>query len=304
MQKESKIYVAGHRGLVGSALVRQLENQGYRNLVLRTRAELDLLDQAATYAFLRQERPEYVFVAAARVGGIRANMNNLGRFLFENIQIQNNVIEGSRLAHVKKLLFLGSSCIYPKQAENPIREDQILAGPLEPTNEGYAIAKITGVKLCDYYRAQYNCDFISAMPTNTFGPNDNFDLKLGHMLPSLIHKFHLAKTRGEPTVSVWGTGNPRREMIYVDDVAEACLFLMDHYFESGPINIGSGVDFSIREIAEVVKRVVGFQGELVFDTTKPDGVFRKVMDVSRVAKMGWKPQVSLEQGVERAYEWF
>lgn len=304
MNKNNKIFVAGGRGLVGSALVRYLRASGYTNVIAPSSDELDLTNQQATDRFLKKEKPQYVFIAAAKVGGIWANNNYPADFCYTNLIIQNNLIHGSYEVGVKKLLFLGSSCIYPKDSEIPIKESSLLTGPLEPTNEAYAIAKITGVKMCEYYRRQYGCDFISVMPTNTFGPNDNFDLRTAHMLPSLIHKFHIAKTHGDKTVTVWGTGAPRRELIYVDDLADACVFLMQNYSEHSPINAGTGEDYSIKEIAEFIKKTVGFSGDLVYDTTKPDGVFRKVMDVTRIRDMGWKPKVSLESGLEQSYKWF
>ncbi len=304
MTRDSTVFVAGGRGLVGSAILRRLERWGATRVLAPTSAELDLTDQAATFRFLEENQPGYVFVAAAKVGGIWANSNYPADFCYRNLVIETNVIHGSHLAGVRKLLLLGSSCIYPKDSALPIRESSLLTGPLEPTNEAYALAKIVGVKLCDYYRQQYGCDFISAMPTNTFGPNDNFDLKSGHMLASLLHKFHLAKVRSERSVVVWGTGKPRREMLYVDDLADACLLLMERYSQPGPINVGSGEDFSIREIAELLRKKIGFAGELEWDSSKPDGVFRKVLDVSRIQALGWKAEVSLEAGIERSYDWF
>ncbi|MFZ4776842.1 MAG: NAD-dependent epimerase/dehydratase family protein [Terrimicrobiaceae bacterium] len=303
MNKNSKIFVAGARGLVGSAILRTLAENGYHNVISPSPAQLDLTVQAKTFSFLKKYRPDYVFVAAAKVGGIWANANFPAEFCYQNLAIEINVIHGSYLAGVRKLLFLGSSCIYPKESEIPIRESSLLTGPLEPTNEGYAIAKIAGIKLCQYYRAQYGCDFISVMPTNTFGPNDNFDLRTGHMLASLLHKFHLAKIKNEPGVSLWGTGRPRREIIYVDNIAHACLFLMNNYSEAIPINLGSGDDHSILDIAELIKERVGYTGRIDWDTSKPDGVYRKVMDVSRILAMGWKPEISMEEGLARTYGW-
>ncbi len=304
MDQKDKIFVAGGRGLVGSSLVRALKSAGYVDILAPSSKELDLTDQAATKKFLRETKPQYVFVAAGKVGGIWANNSYPADFCYINLLIQANLIHGAYEVGVKKLLFLGSSCIYPKDCEVPIKESALLTKTLEPTNEAYALAKITGVKMCDYYRRQYGCDFISAMPTNLYGPGDNYDLKTSHMVPALIHKFHLAKIRGENSVPIWGTGNPRREIIFVDDVAQACLFLMKNYSEPGPINVGIGEDYSIKEIASFIKRVVGFEGDLTFDTTKPDGVFRKVMDVSRIRALGWRPKVNLEDGMRITYDAF
>jgi GDP-L-fucose synthase len=300
----SRIYVAGHRGLVGSAIWRELERQGFTHLIGRTHAELDLLDSTAVNEFYRECRPEFVFVAAAKVGGILANHNHPAQFLYENLQIQNNLIHGAWQAGVKKLLFLGSSCIYPKLAPQPLKEEYLLSGPLEPTNEWYAVAKIAGIKLCQAYRRQYGCDFISAMPTNLYGPNDNYDLQNSHVLPALIRKFHEAKTTGQSEVVCWGTGTPRREFLHTDDLARACLFLMRHYSEEQFINVGSGGDVSIRELAEIVRRIVSFTGKIVWDTSKPDGTPRKLMDSSRLVALGWQPQVDLETGLRLAYEDF
>ncbi|HEU5069811.1 MAG TPA: GDP-L-fucose synthase [Verrucomicrobiae bacterium] len=303
-QQTSRVYVAGHRGLVGSAIWRELERQGFTHLIGRTHAELDLLDATAVNEFYHEFRPEYVFVAAAKVGGILANHNHPAQFLYENLQIQNNLIHGAWQAGVKKLLFLGSSCIYPKLAPQPLKEEYLLSGPLEPTNEWYAVAKIAGIKLCQAYRRQYGCDFISAMPTNLYGPNDNYDLQNSHVLPALIRKFHEAKTAGQSEVVCWGTGAPRREFLYADDLARACLFLMQHYSEEQFINVGSGSDVTILELAETVQRIVGFKGGIVWDTTKPDGTPRKLMDGSRLFAFGWKPQVDLATGIRLAYEDF
>ena len=300
----SRIYVAGHRGLVGSAIWRELERQGYKNLLGRTRGELDLLDPQAVSEFYSQHRPEYVFFAAAKVGGIVANSTLPAQFIYENLQIQNNLIHGAWKAGVKKLLFLGSSCIYPKLAPQPLKEDYLLTGPLEPTNEWYAVAKIAGLKMCQAYRRQYGCDFISAMPTNMYGPNDNYDLQNSHVLPALIRKFHEAKAANKPEVVCWGTGSPLREFLYVDDFARACVFLMENYSEEQIINVGFGSDVSIRELSEIVKRIIGFEGQIVWDTTKPDGTPRKLMDSSRLFALGWKPEVNLEQGIRLAYEDF
>lgn len=301
---DSKIYVAGHRGLVGSALWRELQRQGYRNLVGRTRAELDLLDAAAVHRFYHQEQPEYVFVAAARVGGIWANDHYPAEFIYQNLQIQTNLIHAAWQAGVKKLLFLGSSCIYPKLAPQPIKEDYLLTGPLEPTNQWYAVAKIAGIKMCQAYRRQYGCDFICAMPTNLYGPNDNYDPQNAHVLPALLRRFHEAKQRGAAQVVCWGTGQPRREFLYVDDLARALVFLMNHYSDEGIINVGYGSDISIRELADLIRRVVGFEGQIVWDTTKPDGTPRKLLDSSRLFALGWRPEVDLQTGIRRTYEDF
>ena len=302
MNVSSRIYVAGHRGLVGSAIWRELEKQGFKNLIGRTRREVDLTDTQAVDRFYEETQPEYVFVAAAKVGGILANDSRPGDFLFENLRIQNNLIDGARRAGVKKLLFLGSSCIYPKMAPQPLKEESLLTGPLEPTNQWYAVAKIAGIKLCQAYRRQHGCDFISAMPTNMYGPNDNYDLQTSHVLPALIRKFHEARESGAPTVTCWGTGQPLREFLYADDLARACLFLMNHYSEEQFINIGYGSDISIKELAELVGRIVGYEGKIVWDTDKPDGTPRKLMDSSRLFALGWKPQVDLENGIRMAYE--
>jgi GDP-L-fucose synthase len=304
LKPDSKIYVAGHRGLVGSAIWRELERGGFRNLIGRAHKELDLLDASAVARFYAEEKPEYVFVAAAKVGGILANDQQPADFLFQNLQIQNNLIHLAWKAGVKKLLFLGSSCIYPKHAPQPLKEDFLLTGPLEPTNQWYAVAKIAGIKMCQAYRRQYGCDFISAMPTNMYGPNDNYDLKTSHVLPALIRKFHEAKTAGAATVTCWGSGKPLREFLYADDLASACVFLMRHYSEDEFINVGHGSDISIHDLAETVRRIIGFKGEIVWDTSKPDGTPRKLMDSSRLFALGWKPTVDLETGIRLAYEDF
>ena len=304
LETHSRIYVAGHRGLVGSAVWRELQRQGFSNLIGRTRAELELLDAEAVTKFYAQAKPEFVFVAAAKVGGILANNSLPAEFLYENLQVQNNLIHGAWKAGVKKLLFLGSSCIYPKLAPQPLKEEYLLTGPLEPTNEWYAIAKIAGIKLCQAYRRQYGCDFISVMPTNMYGPNDNYDLHNSHVLPALIRKFHEAKTAGQPEVVCWGSGSPMREFLYADDLARACVFLMQNYSDEQFINVGYGSDVSIRELAETVKRIVGFNGNIVWDTTKPDGTPKKLMDSSRLFALGWKPEVDLETGIRLAYEDF
>lgn len=299
--RDAKIYVAGHGGLVGSAIWRQLQQQGFTHLIGRRQAELNLLDAVAVRNFYETERPEYVFVSAAKVGGIVANSTKPAQFLYENLQIQNHLIHGAHLAGVKKLLFLGSSCIYPKLAPQPLKEEYLLTSSLEPTNEWYAVAKIAGIKMCQAYRRQYGCDFISAMPTNMYGPNDNYDLQGSHVLPALIRKFHEAKTSGATTVTCWGTGTPLREFLYADDLARACVFLMENFSEEQFINIGSGSDLSIRELAEIVRQVVGFAGEILWDTSKPDGTPRKLMDGSRLAALGWKPEIDLPTGIRLAY---
>jgi GDP-L-fucose synthase len=304
MDASASVYVAGHRGLAGSAIWRELERQGFKRLIGRTRKELDLLDAAAARSFFEKERPEYVFVAAAKVGGILANRDQPGEFLFENLQIQNNLIGCARRFGVKKLLFLGSSCIYPKLAPQPLKEEYLLTGPLEPTNEWYAVAKIAGIKLCQAFRRQYGCDFISAMPTNLYGPNDNYDLTTSHVLPALIRKFHEGKASGAASVTCWGSGSPLREFLHADDLAAACVFLMRRYSEEQFINVGYGSDLTIKELAELIRRVVGFKGEIVWDTSKPDGTPRKIMDSSRIFALGWKPKIDLEMGITRAYAEF
>ena len=301
MEKSSKIYIAGHHGMVGSALLKRLQEQGFDNFVFRRSKELDLRDQQAVARFFEEERPEYVFLAAAKVGGIMANNTYRAEFLYENLMIQNNVIHQSYKAGVKKLLFLGSSCIYPKLAPQPLKEEYLLTGPLEYTNEPYAIAKIAGIKMCDAYRDQYGCNFISVMPTNLYGPNDNYDLTNSHVLPALLRKFHEAKERGEKEVMVWGTGTPRREFLHADDLADACFFLMRHYNEYGFVNIGVGEDISIAELANLIKEIVEFEGVIVFDKSKPDGTPRKLLDISKLYAMGWKASVSLKKGIEDVY---
>jgi GDP-L-fucose synthase len=301
MQFDDRIFVAGHRGLVGSALVRALKLQGYENLALRTRAELDLRDARAVDSFFAREKPDYVFLAAAYVGGILANSAEPVEFLTENLAIQNSVITAAHNHGVKKLLFLGSSCIYPKFAPQPISEDSLLTGPLEPTNEAYAIAKIAGITLCQAYAKEYGDTFISVMPTNLYGPNDNFDLQTSHVLPALIRRMHMAKVHHAPTVTLWGTGTPRREFLHADDLAEACLFLMQTYDDPKIVNIGTGEDLSIRELAGVVKEIVGYEGGLEFDTSKPDGTPRKVLDVSRLHGLGWKHRIDLHDGIAEVY---
>ena len=304
MKTDSKIYVAGHRGMVGSAIVRALQKNQFNNIVTRTSAELDLRNQKAVNDFFDQEKPEYVFLAAAKVGGILANNTYRAEFLYDNLILEANVIHAAHITGVRKLLFLGSSCIYPKFAPQPLQEESLLSGFLEPTNEPYAIAKIAGIKMCETYRQQYGDCFISAMPTNLYGPNDNYDLNSSHVLPAMIRKFHEAKVNGEQPVHLWGTGNPMREFLHVDDLAQACLFLMENYNEDQFINVGSGVDISIKELAEIIAEIVGFNGETIWDTSKPDGTPKKLMDVSKLEKLGWKAQISLRQGIESVYEIF
>jgi GDP-L-fucose synthase len=296
--------VAGHHGLVGSAIWRELQRLGFKNLIGRRQREVNLLDAAAVQKFFAETRPEFVFVAAAKVGGIHANDTQPAAFLFENLQIQNNLIHAAHQTKTRKLLFLGSSCIYPKFAPQPLKEEYLLTGPLEPTNQWYAVAKIAGIKMCGAYRRQYGCDFISAMPTNMYGPNDNYDLQTSHVLPALLRKFHDAKINSAAAVTCWGTGAPLREFLYADDLARACVFLMQNYSEEQFINIGYGSDISIRELAGLVKRTVGFSGEINWDTSKPDGTPRKLMDSSRLFALGWKPEVDLETGIRLAYEDF
>ncbi len=302
MEKQAKIYVAGHRGMVGSAILRGLHERGFDNLIFRKSSELDLRDQAATADFFRKERPDYVFLAAAKVGGILANNTYRADFLYENLMIQNNVIHSAYKNSVKKLMFLGSSCIYPKLAPQPLQENALLTGLLEETNEPYAIAKIAGIKMCDAYRAQYGCNFISVMPTNLYGPNDNYDLQNSHVLPALIRKFLTAKKNQDPSVILWGTGSPLREFLHADDLADACLFLMEGFNEAGLVNIGTGVDLSIRELAEMVKKTVSFDGKIVLDATKPDGTPRKLMDVSKLNNLGWHHKIDLEEGIKMVVE--
>jgi GDP-L-fucose synthase len=301
MERNSKIYIAGHSGMVGSAILRRLQQEGFRNFVFRNSSEMDLRNQQAVAGFFAAEKPEYVFLAAAKVGGIVANNVYRGEFLYDNLQIQNNVIHHSWLSGVKKLLFLGSSCIYPKLAPQPLKEEYLLTGLLEPTNEPYAIAKIAGIKLCDAYRSQYGCNFISVMPTNLYGPNDNYDLNNSHVLPALIRKFHEARFNNEPEVMVWGTGSPRREFLHADDMADACVYLMKNYNEPGLVNIGVGEDISIKELAEMIKEITGYSGRIVFDTSKPDGTPRKLMDVSKLSSLGWKAKTGLKEGITSVY---
>ena len=304
MNKEAKIYVAGHRGLVGSAIVRRLRAQGYENILTATSKELDLRSQAAVREFFERERPAFVFLAAAKVGGILANSEFPADFIYQNLMIEANVIESARLSAVEKLLFLGSTCIYPKLAPQPLREDSLLTGPLEPTNEWYAVAKIAGIKLCQAYQRQYGCTFISAMPTNLYGPEDNFDLASSHVMPALIRKFHEAKVGNTPTVTVWGSGKPLREFLHVDDCAAACLYLMEHYDAEGIVNIGVGEDISIAALAALVSEAIGYQGKIVYDASKPDGTPRKLVDTSRINALGWRAGVSLEEGIRSTYRWY
>ena len=301
MKLESKIYVAGHNGMVGSSIVRALKEKGFTNIITARSKEVDLRNQNQVNDFFTKHKPEFVFLAAAKVGGIQANNTYKADFLYDNLMIQNNVIHNSHIHEVTKLLFLGSSCIYPKFAPQPIQESSLLTGELEPTNEPYAIAKITGIKLCDSFRDQYGCNFISAMPTNLYGPNDNYDLKNSHVLPALIRKFHEAKIANTNEVIVWGTGSPMREFLYVDDLAKACLFLMETHNESGWVNVGTGKDIAIKDLALLIKKIVRFEGKLTFDTSKPDGTPKKQLDVSKISKLGWKAKIELEEGIKKVY---
>lgn len=301
MQRLSPIYIAGHRGMVGSSIQRNLEQKGYTNIITRTSKELDLRDQTAVNAFFSKEKPEYVILAAAKVGGIIANNTYRAEFLYDNLMIEANIIHAAYVNGVKKLLFLGSSCIYPKMAPQPLKEEYLLTGLLEPTNEPYAIAKIAGIKMCDAYRAQYGCNFISAMPTNLYGPNDNYDPQNSHVLPALIRRFHEAKINNVPEVTIWGTGKPKREFLHADDLAEACYFLLQEYNEEGLVNIGVGEDLEIGELAHLVKDIVGYQGNINYDTSKPDGTPRKLMDVSKIHAMGWKAKIGLREGIKDVY---
>jgi GDP-L-fucose synthase len=302
MDKQDKIYIAGHRGMVGSAIHRRLQKEGYENFVFRTSDELDLRNQQAVADFFAKEKPNYVFLAAAKVGGILANNTYRAEFLYDNLMIQSNVIENSYRHGVKKLLFLGSSCIYPKLAPQPLKEEYLLTGLLEHTNEPYAIAKITGIKLCDAYRSQYGCNFISVMPTNLYGPNDNYDLNTSHVLPALLRKFHEAKVENKSEVVVWGSGTPRREFLHADDMAEACVLLMKDYSETGLINIGAGKDIRIKELAEMIKDITGFNGKIIFDMSKPDGMPRKLLDVSKLSSFGWRASIELKDGIDKVYK--
>jgi GDP-L-fucose synthase len=304
MDAHSKVYIAGHRGLVGSAIHRKLKEGGYDNLVARTSKELDLKNQGAVASFFSEEKPEYVFLAAAKVGGIMANNTYPAEFIYDNLMIQNNVIHHSYLNNVKKLLFLGSSCIYPKFAPQPIKEEYLLTGELEPTNEPYAIAKIAGFKMCQFYNRQYGTNFISVMPTNLYGPGDNFDLHTSHAMAAIIRKVHEAKVNDNEYVELWGSGNPKREFLFIDDLADACLFLINNYDSNEFINIGTGKDLTIKELAELVCRVVGYEGDIKWDKSKPDGTPRKLLDVSKISNLGWKAKTPLEKGIEKTYEWF
>jgi GDP-L-fucose synthase len=304
VEKNAKIYIAGHRGMVGSAIYRKLQKEGYSNIITRSSAELDLRVQTDVAEFFELEKPDYVFLAAAKVGGIVANNTYRADFLYENLQIQNNIIHSSFVNGVKKLMFLGSSCIYPKLAPQPLKEEYLLTGPLEPTNEPYAIAKIAGIKMCDAYRSQYGCNYISVMPTNLYGYNDNYHPQNSHVLPALIRRFHEAKVNGLPDVTIWGTGTPKREFLFADDLAEACYYLMQNYDEEGLVNIGTGEDISIKDLALLIKDIIGYEGEIKFDTSKPDGTPRKLMDVSKLHSKGWKHKIELKDGIKLAYEDF
>ncbi len=304
LDKSAKIYVAGHRGMVGSSIMRALQKQGFQQVIGKTSTELDLKNQQAVMDFFEKEKPDYVFLAAAKVGGIVANNTYRADFLYENLAIQNHVIHASYVNRVKKLMFLGSSCIYPKLAPQPLKESYLLTGPLEPTNEPYAIAKIAGIKMCEAYRDQYGCNFISVMPTNLYGPNDNYSLENSHVLPAMIRKFHEAKVGNQPSMTLWGTGSPLREFLHADDLAEACLFLMENYNEKELVNVGTGVDVSIKELSQLVKQTVGYEGQIIWDTNRPDGTPRKLMDVSKLNALGWKYQIELKDGIALAYQDF
>ncbi len=304
MKKGDKIYVAGHRGLVGSAIVRRLQAEGYNNLLLRTSKELDLREQAAVRAFFAEEKPDYVILAAAKVGGILANETYPANFIYDNLMMEVNIVDAAYRFNVRKLLALGSTCIYPRMAPQPLKEEYLLTGPLEPTNEWYAVAKIAGIKLCQAYRRQYGCSFIAAMPTNLYGPGDNFDLKNSHVLPALIRKFHTARENGDTSVTLWGSGKPLREFLHVDDLADACLFLLENYDDEEIVNIGVGEDLSIADLAGIVCDVVGFEGEIVYDASKPDGTPRKLVDVSKITGLGWHARTGLREGVAQTYQWF
>jgi len=302
MEKHDKIYIAGHRGMVGSSIVRHLEKNGYSNLITRTSIELDLRDQQLVEKFFSSEKPDYVFLAAAKVGGILANNNYRGEFIYDNLMIEANIIHQSSVHHVKKLLFLGSSCIYPKLAPQPLKEEYILTGSLEPTNQSYAVAKIAGIELCDAYRAQYGCNFISVMPTNLYGPNDNYDPEKSHVLPALLRKFIIAERENYPYVVLWGTGAPKREFLHADDLADACIFLMKTYNEAGIVNIGIGEDIRIIDLAKLIAEITGYKGKIKFDTTKPDGTPRKLLDISKLKALGWEASISLEEGIQKVYK--
>ena len=302
MEKHDKIYIAGHRGMVGSSIVRHLKKNGYSNLITRTSIELDLRDQQLVEKFFSSEKPDYVFLAAAKVGGILANNNYRGEFIYDNLMIEANIIHQSSVHHVKKLLFLGSSCIYPKLASQPLKEEYILTGSLEPTNQSYAVAKIAGIELCDAYRAQYGCNFISVMPTNLYGPNDNYDPEKSHVLPALLRKFIIAERENYPYVELWGTGAPKREFLHADDLADACIFLMKTYNETGIVNIGIGEDIRIIDLAKLIAEITGYKGKIKFDTTKPDGTLRKLLDISKLKALGWEASISLEEGIQKVYK--
>ena len=302
MEKHDKIYIAGHRGMVGSSIVRHLEKNGYSNLITRTSIELDLRDQQLVEKFFSSEKPDYVFLAAAKVGGILANNNYRGEFIYDNLMIEANIIHQSSVHHVKKLLFLGSSCIYPKLAPQPLKEEYILTGSLEPTNQSYAVAKIAGIELCDAYRAQYGCNFISVMPTNLYGPNDNYDPEKSHVLPALLRKFIIGERENYPYVELWGTGAPKREFLHADDLADACIFLMKTYNEAGIVNIGIGEDIRIIDLAKLIAEITGYKGKIKFDTTKPDGTPRKLLDISKLKALGWEASISLEEGIQKVYK--
>lgn len=304
MDKKSKIYIAGHSGLVGNAILKELENQGYKNLVFRTHKELDLTNKIEVERFFEEEKPEYVFLAAAKVGGIQANKNFPVEFLYQNLEIQNNVIMSAYKNKVKKLMFLGSSCIYPKFCPQPMKEEYLLSSELEPTNEAYSIAKITGLKLCEYLRKEYGVDFISVMPTNIYGPNDNFDIETSHVIPSLIRRIHEAKIKNIPEVIIWGSGSTKREFMYVDDLAKAIVFVMENYSEEKFINIGTGVDITINELANLIKEIIGYEGKLINDISKPDGTPQKLLEVSKLERLGWKYEVELKKGLEKTYQWY
>lgn len=304
MDKNAKIYIAGHKGMVGSAIKRALENGGYANLICKTKEDLNLLDQSAVGEFFENEKPEYIFLAAAKVGGILANNTYPADFIYQNLQIQNNIIYNAHKYGVKKLLFLGSSCIYPKLAPQPIKEEYLLTGQLESTNEAYAIAKIAGLKMCQYFKKQYGANFISCMPTNLYGPNDNFDLQNSHVLPALIRKFYEAKKENGENVTIWGSGSPKREFLFVDDLADGCVFLMNNYDGADTVNIGIGEDIAISELAQKIKAIIGFSGEIIYDKTKPDGTLRKLLDVSKINKLGWQAKTSLDEGLKRTINWY
>jgi len=301
MERNAKIYIAGHRGMVGSAILKKLKNEGFSNFILKTSKELDLRNQSAVASFFEKEKPDYVFIAAAKVGGIHANNTYRAEFIYNNLTIQHNIIHHSWLSGVNKLMFLGSSCIYPKLAPQPLKEEYLLTSSLEPTNEPYAIAKIAGIKMCQAYRSQYGCKFISIMPTNLYGPNDNYDLQNSHVLPALLRKFHEAKVGNIPKVEIWGTGTPKREFLHVDDLSDACFFLMENYDEDEIINVGTGEDISIKDLAEIIKQITGYKGRLEFDPSKPDGTPRKLLDVSKLTKLGWKHSISLKDGISSTY---